>query len=45
MKLVEMAFKELTFRIMEFPNTLVLITFFSSSHWPISTSIGQIIFQ
>ena len=28
MKLTEMAFEELTFRIMEFPNTLVLITGF-----------------
>ena len=37
----EMAFKERIFRIIEFPDTLLLVIYFSSI-WPNFTKIGQI---
>ena len=41
---VEMAFKERIFRIITFPDTFLLVIYFSST-WPNFTEIGQIIVE
>ena len=40
----EMAFKERIFRIIEFPDTLLLVIYFSSI-WPNFTEIDQIVVE